>query len=417
MDLNALLYCILAELKAYLNAPLDVVVDLTMYSSDNEWPQEILSILHKILPSDSKSMLHTLIFVNANTYFRLNSKKYSRILNNKFAKRVVFVTSLQELNEYIAPEKLTLHPTTMEIFKQSRQTYTTVNQYIARRKDTPVSFSFSPDVVQIIGLKKVDFLGFQGATADFYKISQVQDVGQDDGLSKAETFGQESLNFYRTNEQDDKKQYDFFMHVEAKVGVRTNLYFNSTQRDSILQSLQSAVSNARLAKFTMTADDRVLSPRDLPGTLLNIAFTNLNSSNGSLRATSYNLLCAIVATAEGKSKASQYLKTMNGIINLIIGNAIPSYSHDFIIKISRELAKSEKHLTFEFLSESLNSFSKYEAKLKHCVLHYISPWLDNLEHMDAENKTERLEQILNLIIGITLDEKDVNISNLRKTTL
>ena len=51
-----------------------------------------------------------------------------------------------------------------------------------------------------------------------------------------------------------------------------------------------------------------IRPKDVPGTLLNIALLNLGSSDPSLRSAAYNLLCALTQTFDLKIEG-QLLET------------------------------------------------------------------------------------------------------------
>ena len=51
-----------------------------------------------------------------------------------------------------------------------------------------------------------------------------------------------------------------------------------------------------------------IRPKDVPGTLLNVALLNLGSSDPSLRSAAYNLLCSLTQTFELRIE-SQLLET------------------------------------------------------------------------------------------------------------
>lgn len=112
-----------------------------------------------------------------------------------------------------------------------------------------------------------------------------------------------------------------------------------------------------------------MRPKDVPGTLLNMALLNLGSSDPSLRTAAYNQLCALTSSFNLKIEG-QLLKTQ--------AICIPSNNTVFIKSISETLAHNEAHLTLEFLEECIQGFQRSTIELKHLCLEYMTPWLENL---------------------------------------
>ena len=119
---------------------------------------------------------------------------------------------------------------------------------------------------------------------------------------------------------------------------------------------------------TVTVHQKI-RPKDVPGTLLNMALLNLGSLDPNLRTAAYNLLCALTATFDLKIEG-QLLETS--------GLCIPSNNTLFIKSISEKLAVNEPHLTLEFLEECIQGFRCSSIELKHLCLEYMTPWLPNL---------------------------------------
>lgn len=59
-----------------------------------------------------------------------------------------------------------------------------------------------------------------------------------------------------------------------------------------------------------------IRPRDVPGTLLNMALLNLGSLDPNLRTAAYNLLCALTQTFDLKIEG-QLLET-SGILTILL---------------------------------------------------------------------------------------------------
>ena len=60
-----------------------------------------------------------------------------------------------------------------------------------------------------------------------------------------------------------------------------------------------------------------IRPRDVPGTLLNVALLNLGSSDPSLRSVAYNLLCALTQTFDLRIEG-QLLETAGMYLTLYL---------------------------------------------------------------------------------------------------
>lgn len=60
----------------------------------------------------------------------------------------------------------------------------------------------------------------------------------------------------------------------------------------------------------MTVHQKI-RPKDVPGTLLNMALLNLGSSDPNLRTAAYNQLCALTATFDLKIEVRANVKSLN----------------------------------------------------------------------------------------------------------
>jgi len=64
-----------------------------------------------------------------------------------------------------------------------------------------------------------------------------------------------------------------------------------------------------------------IRPKDVPGTLLNMALLNLGSSDPNLRTAAYNQLCALTATFDLKIEG-QLLETSGKLLNVCVGQIV-----------------------------------------------------------------------------------------------
>lgn len=145
-----------------------------------------------------------------------------------------------------------------------------------------------------------------------------------------------------------------------------------------------------------------IRPKDVPGTLLNMALLNLGVHDPMLRTAAYNLLCALTATFDLKIEG-QLLETQ--------GLCIPSNNTLFIKSISEKLATNEPHLTLEFLEECIQGFRVSSIELKHLCLEYMTPWLPNLvkfcKPTDDFKRYKKVGEILEKLIVLTIKETEM----------
>lgn len=163
----------------------------------------------------------------------------------------------------------------------------------------------------------------------------------------------------------------------------TPLTFMHQECDAIVQSIIHIRSRWELSQPDSIPQHTKIRPKDVPGTLLNIALLNLGSSDPSLRSVltelrnlnpdwlntsdldlpprsaAYNLLCALTCTFNLKIEG-QLLETS--------GLCIPANNTLFIVSISKTLAANEPHLTLEFLEECISGFSKSSRSSSPTVL-------------------------------------------------
>ena len=87
------------------------------------------------------------------------------------------------------------------------------------------------------------------------------------------------------------------------------VYMHTSHLDLDMETLHLIVS---LFQDTVAVHTKI-RPKDVPGTLLNVALLNLGSSDPSLRSIAYNLLCALTQTFDLKIEG-QLLETAGVLI-------------------------------------------------------------------------------------------------------
>lgn len=183
------------------------------------------------------------------------------------------------------------------------------------------------------------------------------------------------------------------------VNEKGSLSFIHTDSESIVQATIHIRTRWELSQTDSVIVHTKIGPREIPGTLLNMALLNLGSSDPTLRISAYNLLCALTKTFDLKIDG-QLLQTS--------GLCIPSNNTIFIKQISEKLAINASKLTLEFLEECIQGFVVSSIfELKHLCLEYMTPWLANLtkfcKHTD-ENKRQKVVVILDKLISLTVQE-------------
>ncbi|KAI8235924.1 5'-3' exoribonuclease 2 [Colletotrichum sp. SAR 10_99] len=179
------------------------------------------------------------------------------------------------------------------------------------------------------------------------------------------------------------------------------MYFTSPKKADVLQTIRGA--KAKYGKDTRAhkAYERLIRPQDVPGTLLNLALTNLSSSDHVLRLSSYNLLGALC-------KAFKFSAASNLMCTKDV--SVPMDPSHFIIKISRQLAMSEPQLTFDFLTEFFVGWETFAEEQKPLSLAYMSPWLPGLRtavlanEADAEKGKEKVAVLFRKLIDVAMTD-------------
>nr|KAJ3419272.1 Ras GTPase activating protein ira2 [Polyrhizophydium stewartii] len=398
LDMDMLIHVIFEMSQGQFGRPFDLVLDMTFVGAENEWSPDTLHTLEKIMPPEARQNLHTLFILHANSFFKTLMKHAPRLLHSRMAKRTVFAANVKELTEYIARDKLHLPKTTLNIYDHPLTSYSPAQVHLFKGSTIPVTLMISQDVLIVQMVKKQEIMGMQPPIVDIFRISDIRDVGVS-----------------QVDPRSSSSEAEFFVKFHDKSSASSSsasampvLYLSSSRRDTILQALRASIARFQLSRPPMTADERDVSPRDLPGTLLNIALLNLYSEEPSVRVASYDLLCAIV---------SGFGYNVGAHLHSTKGIAIPFNSYRFVIDISTTLAASETSLTFEVLNEGLLGYPKLNRELKMHMLEYLSPWLSNLAHylrpadsietaLQIEEAKTKVTQLLATLTHLTLKEQD-----------
>ncbi|XP_063002910.1 neurofibromin isoform X4 [Elgaria multicarinata webbii] len=368
---DLLIYHVLLTLKPYYAKPYEIVVDLTHAGPSNRFKTDFLSKWFVVFPGFAYENVFAVFIYNCNSWVREYTKYHERLLTGlKGSKRLIFIDSPGKLAEHIEHEQQKLPAATLALEEDLKVSH---NALKLAHKDTKVSIKVGSTAVQVTSAERTRVLGQTVFLNDIYYASEIEEICLVDENQFTLTIANQGTPLT-------------FMHQECEAIVQSIIHIRTrwelSQPDSIPQHTK-------------------IRPKDVPGTLLNIALLNLGSSDPSLRSAAYNLLCALTCTFNLKIEG-QLLETS--------GLCIPANNTLFIVSISKTLAANEPHLTLEFLEECISGFSKSSIELKHLCLEYMTPWLLNLVRFCKHNddaKRQRVTAILDKLITMTINEKQM----------
>ncbi|XP_069082756.1 neurofibromin isoform X3 [Pleurodeles waltl] len=368
---DLLIYHVLLTLKPYYAKPYEIVVDLTHAGPSNRFKTDFLSKWFVVFPGFAYENVTAVYIYNCNSWVREYTKYHERLLTGlKGSKRLIFIDPSGKLAEHIEHDQQKLPAATLAL-EEDLKVFS--NALKLAHKDTKVSIKVGSTAVQVTSAERTRVLGQSVFLNDIYYASEIEEICLVDENQFTLTIANQGTPLT-------------FMHQECEAIVQSIIHIRTrwelSQPDSIPQHTK-------------------IRPKDVPGTLLNIALLNLGSSDPSLRSAAYNLLCALTCTFNLKIEG-QLLETS--------GLCIPANNTLFIVSISKTLAANEPHLTLEFLEECISGFSKSSIELKHLCLEYMTPWLLNLVRfckLTDEAKRHRVSAILDKLITMTINEKQM----------
>lgn len=368
---DLLIYHVLLTLKPYYAKPYEIVVDLTHVGPSNRFKTDFLSKWFVVFPGFAYENVAAVYVYNCNTWVREYTKYHERLLTGlKGSKKLQFIDSPAKLAEHIEPDQQKLPAATLTLEEDLKVFH---NALKLAHKDTRVSIKVGSTAVQVTSAERTRVLGQPVFLNDVYYASEIEEICL-----------------------VDESQFTLTMANQG-----TPLTFMHQECDAIVQSIIHIRTRWELSQPDSIPQHTKIRPKDVPGTLLNIALLNLGSSDPSLRSAAYNLLCALTCTFNLKIEG-QLLETS--------GLCIPANNTLFIVSISKTLAANEPHLTLEFLEECISGFSKSSIELKHLCLEYMTPWLLNLVRFCKHNddaKRQRVTAILDKLITMTINEKQM----------
>ncbi|XP_075988643.1 neurofibromin 1 isoform X7 [Anticarsia gemmatalis] len=372
VNADLLIYHVILTLKPFCQQNFELIVDFTHTNSDNRFRTDFLQKWFTVLPEVAYINIHACYIYNCNSWVREYTKFHEVILAPlRGNRKLIFIDNHSRLSEYVDPEQQKLPGATLAL-EEDLKVFN--NALKLSHKDTKVAIKVGPTALQITSVEKTKVLGLPVLLNDVYYASEIDEVCL-----------------------VDDNQFSLSIINEA-----TPLSFIHNDCDNIVQSIIHIRNRWELSQPDSVTVHQKIRPKDVPGTLLNMALLNLGSCDPNLRTAAYNQLCALTATFHLKIEG-QLLETS--------GLCIPSNNTIFIKSVSEKLAHNEPHLTLEFLEECIQGFRGSTIELKHLCLEYMTPWLANLVRFckpsEESRRQKQVAQILEKLITLTIEETEM----------
>lgn len=364
-----LIYHALLTIACCIEKPWELVVDFTHTSLENRFSPTTVEKLLRVAPDGAVKNLMAAYIYNCSSSLKHYAKYNERNLGPLKGRSVVRVCeSLSKLHEYISPGELMLPSSTLTLEEDLK-----VFPAFRVSSKSNVLVKIGPTSVQITTPERHKVLGYSSILNDVYYASEI----------KGATLEDENLCLLKL------------------VNVGPGILLMSNDTEQIVQAVTHVKTRWQLSQpDSSTAASKKIKPKDVPGTLLNMALLNLGTSDPSLRLAAYNLLCSV--TKSFNLKIEERLLEGTGL-------CIPANNTLFIVGISEKLAAREPQLTLEFLEECITGFVKSDYELKHLCLEYMAPWLPNLarfcRYPADDPQKAKMTHILEELINLTVKEK------------
>ncbi|KAI2616374.1 GTPase [Hypomontagnella submonticulosa] len=404
IDYDTLLYCFLKIASRLWHKPFGLLIDATCYDGQNDPPDELFKQLELLSPSELSQQLSRIYVYNMNSTFRKCFRRVLRVATKSDASPLnpsnveyLLLSSRLDLQAHFHLSQVHLPKETISIATDSRYTYQPVTRLSKTKGKIEVTVGVGGSFVQVTTVKK------QEVHPSFRLSGIVNDIFHLKDLDEAPT---------AIPTEDD-----------SAFGLRADngkivMYFQSARKTDLLKEIRRA--KAMLGKDTRSAKpyERLIRPQDVPGTLLNLALTNLASPDAMLRIASYNLLGALCRAFKFKA-ASKFMcikgkapsKTPPSPSLIACADvSVPLDPTQFIINISKVLAQEEPQLTSDFLNEFFVGWESFSEEQKPLSLAYMAPWIPSLrtsllpDESDSEKAKEKIATIFRKLVEVTVME-------------
>ncbi|KAL2170034.1 hypothetical protein VTG60DRAFT_5374 [Thermothelomyces hinnuleus] len=386
MDFDTLLYCYLKIASRLWHRPFGLLIDSTYYNGHDEPKDELFYKIESLAPRELTQQLSRIYIYNLNSasrkcfrrMLRVASKNESSVFNPANVEYHL-IGNVNDLQVHFHLSQLHLPKETINVVKDQRYLFQPITRLSKSKGKVDVVIKVGSQFVQVTTTKKQEIPGFGLSTTvnDIFRLNDVDEAPTSIQTEDDSAFG-----------------------LRADSG-RIVMYFTSPKKTEILQAIRAAkIKYAKDARATKSFE-RLIRPQDVPGTLLNLALTNLATSDPVLRLSSYNLLSALCKAFKFKA-ASQLLSSRE--------ISVPLDPSQFIIKISKSLAETEPQLTADFLNEFFVGWDSFLDEQKPLSLAYMAPWIPGLRtsllagEAEGEKGREKIASLFRKLIDVALSD-------------
>lgn len=386
IDYDTLMYCYLKIASRLWHRPFGLLIDATCYNGQNEPKEELFQKLEQLTPTELSRQLTRIYIYNTNSASKKCLRRVLKVStkneNSVFSPANVeyhLMGSLQDLQTHFHLSQLHLPKETISVVTDTRFLFQPITRLSKSKGKIDVVIKVGSQFVQVTTIKKQEVPGFRLSTTvnDIFRLGDVDEAPTSIQTEDDSAFG-----------------------LRADNG-KIVMYFTSPKKAEVLQHIRAA--KAKYAKDTraMKSLERLIRPQDVPGTLLNLALTNLASADPVLRLSSYNLLGAL-CKAFKFTAASQLMSTRDIMV--------PLDPSQFIIKISKRLAQTEPQLTSDFLNEFFVGWDSFSDEQKPLSLAYMAPWIPGLRtsllasESESDKGREKIAALFRKLIDVTLSD-------------
>ncbi|KAL1842978.1 hypothetical protein VTJ49DRAFT_3455 [Mycothermus thermophilus] len=386
IDYDTLLFCYLKIASRLWNRPFALLIDATCYTGQNEPRDDVFHKLELLTPTELARNLQRIYIYNMNSaakkclrrLLRVSAKNETSVFNPANVEYHL-IGNLQDLQAHFHLSQLHLPKETISVVTDTRFMFQPVLRLSRSKGKIDVIIKVGSQFLQVTTTKKQGVPGSRLSTTvnDIFRLHDVEEAPTAIQTEDDSAFG-----------------------LRADNG-RIVMFFTSPKKDDVLKAIHH--SKAKFAKDPKASKsfERLIRPQDVPGTLLNLALTNLATPDPVLRLSSYNLLSAL-CKAFKFTAASKLLSTRE--------LSVPLDPSQFIIKISKSLAQTEPQLTADFLNEFFVGWDSFLEEQKPLSLAYMAPWIPGLRtsllagEPDGEKAKEKIAALFRRLLDIAVSE-------------
>ncbi|TVY49953.1 Neurofibromin [Lachnellula occidentalis] len=387
VDYELLLFGYLKIASRMWHRPFGILIDATCYSGQNEPQDTLFRKLDLLTPSELSRQLQKVFVYNMNSAFR---KCFRRILRLAAKSEIsafhptrvdyYMIGSLQDLQAHFHLSQLHLPKETISVVTDTRFVFQPITRLSKTKGKVEVVIKVGSQFIQVTSTKKqevVPGLRMNATVNDIFRLSEVDEAPTSIQTEDDTAFGLRTEN------------------------GRIVMYFTSPRKVDILQAIRGAKAKYGKELRTLKSFERLVRPQDVPGTLLNIALTNMASTDQVLRLASYNLLCALCRAFKFATD-SKFLSAKE--------LCVPLHPSRFIVDISQQLALSEPQLTADFLNEFFVGWESFPYSQRPLSLAYMAPWLPGLRtsliptDADSDKAREKVAAIFRKLIEVAISD-------------